>query len=227
MPPKKRITRELILKKAFDMVHEEGIDSLNARALAKKLNCSTMPIFQSFQDMRDLKMEVKRWIDEYYSAFLNRYVQKEDYLFTISFAYINFARMEHHFFGALFVNPLLDSRTVREVIDSPWNRETIKCTAEQFGISIRESEELYRDIRFYAHGIATQLYGGNMTLGEEEIQGLLHHALERFLYQKFTNYPTLFSGDKGRQENFGFSCAVFYNGKWTVSVCEPVVQYGD
>ena len=33
MPPKKRITRELILKKAFDMVHEEGIDSLNARAL--------------------------------------------------------------------------------------------------------------------------------------------------------------------------------------------------
>lgn len=140
-----------------------------------------MPIFQSFQDMRDLKMEVKRWIDEYYSAFLNRYVQKEDYLFTISFAYINFARMEHHFFGALFVNPLLDSRTVREVIDSPWNRETIKCTAEQFGISIRESEELYRDIRFYAHGIATQLYGGNMTLGEEEIQGLLHHALERFL----------------------------------------------
>ena len=28
MPPKKRITRELILKKAFDMVHEEGIDSL-------------------------------------------------------------------------------------------------------------------------------------------------------------------------------------------------------
>ena len=76
---------------------------------------------------------------------------------------------------------LLDSRTVREVIDSPWNRETIKCTAEQFGISIRESEELYRDIRFYAHGIATQLYGGNMTLGEEEIQGLLHHALERFL----------------------------------------------
>lgn len=184
MPPKKRITRELILKKAFDMVHEEGIDSLNARALAKKLNCSTMPIFQSFQDMRDLKMEVKRWIDEYYSAFLNRYVQKEDYLFTISFAYINFARMEHHFFGALFVNPLLDSRTVREVIDSPWNRETIKCTAEQFGISIRESEELYRDIRFYAHGIATQLYGGNMTLGEEEIQGLLHHALERFLTLK-------------------------------------------
>ena len=56
--------------------------------------------------------------------------------------------------------------------------------AEQFGISIRESEELYRDIRFYAHGIATQLYGGNMTLGEEEIQGLLHHALERFLQMK-------------------------------------------
>ena len=58
MPPKKRITKELILQKAFEIIHEEGIESLNARYLAKQLNCSTMPIFQSFQDMRDLKMEL-------------------------------------------------------------------------------------------------------------------------------------------------------------------------
>ena len=34
MPPKKRITKELILQKAFEIIHEEGIESLNARYLA-------------------------------------------------------------------------------------------------------------------------------------------------------------------------------------------------
>lgn len=63
----------------------------------------------------------------------------------------------------------------------PWNRETIECTAEQFGLSMQGSEALYRDVRFYAHGIATQLYGGNMTLSEEEIQTLLRNVMEKFL----------------------------------------------
>ena len=181
MPPKKRITKELILQKAFEIIHEEGIESLNARYLAKQLNCSTMPIFQSFQDMNELKAEVKLRIDEYYTEFINQYIDKADYLFTISFAYINFARKERNFFGALFVNPLLGSRTVQEVIDSPWNRETIECTAEQFGLSMQGSEALYRDVRFYAHGIATQLYGGNVRLSEEEIQTLLRNVMEKFL----------------------------------------------
>ena len=92
MPPKKRITKELILQKAFEIIHEEGIESLNARYLAKQLNCSTMPIFQSFQDMNEMKAEVKLRIDEYYTEFINQYIDKADYLFTISFAYINFAR---------------------------------------------------------------------------------------------------------------------------------------
>lgn len=181
MPPKKRITRDVILERAFEIVHQEGMESLNARYLAKSLGCSTMPIFQAFEDMEQLKMAVKKKIDIYYTTYIERYVDKTDYLFTMSFAYINFAREERNFFGAIFVNPFLPSRTVEGVVKSSWNRETIQYTAEQFQISIQESEALYRDVRFYAHGIATQLYGENMELSKEEIRGLLMHAIERFL----------------------------------------------
>ena len=47
--------------------------------------------------------------------------------------------------------------------------------------STKESEILYRDIRFYTNGIATQIYGGNMALKEEEIQTLLKNAINKFL----------------------------------------------
>ena len=126
MPPKTRITKELIIEKSFEITKSEGIENLNARYLAKQLNCSTMPIFKVF-------------------------------------------------------NEFIKTRSIEEVVHSAWNRETLEYSAQQFGITIKESEILYRDIRFYTHGIATQIYGGNMALKEEEIQTLLKNAINKFL----------------------------------------------
>jgi len=181
MPPRARITKELILQKSFEITRNEGIAYLNARYLAKNLSCSTMPIFKSFSDMDELKRELKKMIDEYYDHFINQIVDKNDYLLTMSFAYIQFALKEKHLFEALFVNEFVKKRSVNEVIHSPWNRETIEYTAKQYHITIQESENLYRDIRFYTHGIATQIYGGTIALSQEEIQWLLKNAIEKFL----------------------------------------------
>ena len=181
MPPKTRITKELILQKSFEITKNEGIEYLNARYLAKNLSCSTMPIFKVFGDMNELKTELKKMIDDYYDQFIHRYIDKNNYLYTMSYAYIHFAVKEQKLFGALFINEFIQTRSIDEVIQSPWNRETIEFTAKQYQISIEESERLYRDIRFYAHGIATQIYGGNIVLSEKEIQALLNNAIEKFL----------------------------------------------
>ena len=37
MPPKTRITKEVILNKSFEIAQEEGVESLNVRYLAKKI----------------------------------------------------------------------------------------------------------------------------------------------------------------------------------------------
>ena len=44
MPPKQRITREMILECAFVMFLSEGMETVNARSVAKALGCSTQPI---------------------------------------------------------------------------------------------------------------------------------------------------------------------------------------
>lgn len=181
MPPKTRITKELIIEKSFEITKSEGIENLNARYLAKQLNCSTMPIFKVFNDMNELKFELKKKIDAYYNDFILAHLDKNNYLYTMSFAYIDFAIKEKNLFGALFVNEFIKTRSIEEVVHSAWNRETIEYSAQQFGITIKESEILYRDIRFYTHGIATQIYGGNMALKEEGIQTLLKNAINKFL----------------------------------------------
>ena len=92
MPPKTRITKELIIEKSFEITKSEGIENLNARYLAKQLNCSTMPIFKVFNDMNELKFELKKKIDAYYNDFILAHLDKNNYLYTMSFAYID---LEH------------------------------------------------------------------------------------------------------------------------------------
>ena len=41
MPPKAKITKDMILNAAFEVARETGADHINARTVAKKLNCST------------------------------------------------------------------------------------------------------------------------------------------------------------------------------------------
>ena len=60
MPPKQRITREMILERSFDMFCREGMEAVNARSVAKALNCSTQPIFSYFSGMDDLKTSLEQ-----------------------------------------------------------------------------------------------------------------------------------------------------------------------
>ena len=64
MPPIARFSREDVLHAAYELVRREGPNALNARALAKEMNCSTQPIFRLFSGMDELMTEVKRLADE-------------------------------------------------------------------------------------------------------------------------------------------------------------------
>ena len=57
MPPKAKVTRDMILEAAFALVRQEGHSALNARALARKLGCSTQPILYNFATMEALSVQ--------------------------------------------------------------------------------------------------------------------------------------------------------------------------
>ena len=48
MPPKAKITKEMILKTVLDITRESGFECVNARSISGKLQCSTRPIFTCY-----------------------------------------------------------------------------------------------------------------------------------------------------------------------------------
>ena len=55
MPPKIKVTKQDILQTATELVRQNGESAINARSIAKALNCSTQPIFSNFASMEELR----------------------------------------------------------------------------------------------------------------------------------------------------------------------------
>ena len=58
MPPITKVSKEDIIDKTYQILSKEGIDAINARRIAKELNCSVQPIFSNFSNMEELINEV-------------------------------------------------------------------------------------------------------------------------------------------------------------------------
>ena len=110
MPPKIRVTREEILDAACALARTQGADAVNARAVAKKLNCSTQPVFSNFESMAALRQAlIDRSFAEYgrYMASVTRDSAYPPYK-AGGMAYIGWARKEKELFKLLFMRPRTD-----------------------------------------------------------------------------------------------------------------------
>ena len=178
MARKTKFSKEEILKKSIEFIKEFGYFKLTVRDLTKYIGCSTQPIFKNFNNFEEYKDNLKLYLRDDYNSFIKQYIDEEDYLYTISYAYALYAKKEPNIFYSLFMADLAGSRTVREVLDTERNKKTIIAMTKQYNISQEKAEKIYREVRFYTHGIATQLCVKSIKLSEEELKYLIRNNIE-------------------------------------------------
>ena len=55
MPAARKVSKEQIIDAAVEVLRDDGFSAINARSVAKKMGCSTQPIYFSFKNMDELK----------------------------------------------------------------------------------------------------------------------------------------------------------------------------
>lgn len=173
-----KFSKEDILEKSVEFIKKKGYSNLTVRELAKYIGCSTQPIFKNYANFDKYKEELKLYLGKDYSSFIHKYVDIKDYLYTISYAYAFYAKKEPNVFFSLFMADLAGSRTVEEVLNTDRNFETIKAMVKQYNISLADAKKVYREVRFYTHGIATQLCVNSIKLTDKEIKDLIRNNIE-------------------------------------------------
>ena len=104
MAPIRKFNRDDIINRGYNIAKEEGLESINARRVAKELNSSVQPIFHNFTNMEELKNEVVDKIYTTYQEYMLKGSKEEKPYKGMGLAYIKFAKDYSNFFRILFMS---------------------------------------------------------------------------------------------------------------------------
>lgn len=104
MPPTVRFTRDAVLHAACQLMRREGMEALNARAIAKELGGSTQPIFRLFTNMEDLRRELFLYVARQFQAHAEADMAQSDSPYIqLCTTYLLYGRDEPELFKLLFM----------------------------------------------------------------------------------------------------------------------------
>lgn len=184
MPPKPKITREMILRTVLEITQETGFEAVNARSIAGRLRCSTRPIFTCYENMDELKKKFLDFAFEYYTRYTAVYSSSAPvppYLIH-PLSYIEFAKKETHLFKLIFITDMdLDMKKGNDFYKETGNRKKARAFSDMLGVELEQGERIFLDLFLYAHGIAVLTATKKLSLSSEETEKMLLNFLSAFV----------------------------------------------
>ena len=187
MPPKPKITKDMILTTVLNITRETGFEAVNARSIAGKLQCSTRPIFTCYENMEEVKAEFLDFAFEYYNRYVEEYKKSktiESYL-LFPLSYIEFAKEETNLFRLLFISDMdLDMSEANDFYRELGNEEKAKAFSQIIGVEPKQGKEIFLDSFLYSHGIAVLTATGKLSFDSRNLEKMLQNFLSAYVKQE-------------------------------------------
>lgn len=171
MPPKPKITKEMVIDAAFEIARETGAENINARTVAKKLSCSTQPVMYHFSTIEALKKAAYDKSNAYHTQYLlSRPNPQESMMLCIGLNYIRFAMEESHLFRFLFQSGFAAENSLLEMINSQELTPILSVMQGAMKLSMQQTKEVFLTLALFVHGYASILAGNSLEYDEELIK---------------------------------------------------------
>ncbi|WMM23591.1 hypothetical protein RBU61_11575 [Tissierella sp. MB52-C2] len=181
MPPKTIVNRDEVLFAALQLIHKDGIESLNARNLAQILGCSTKPLFRIYENMEELKTDTISYINKYCSEYLHKSYDIYPAYLGIAMRYISFAKDESNLFKVLFMSNLITDNTIRDMLSDDDIKKILNEVSKDFQIDSKEAQGVYQKMWLLSHGIASVIATNIDSLKIEEAKHIILDSFKGFI----------------------------------------------
>ena len=169
MPPKPKITKEMIVDAALELVREKGPDKITAQAVAGALGCSTQPVMSHFKKVEELRTAAAEKADQYHTAYLMD-ITGENPMLEIGLNYIRFAKEERNLFRLLFQSGGFSGTSLWDSLNSQELRPVLEIFSREAGISLTDAKKAFRALFLAVHGYASMFASNEMKYDETEIE---------------------------------------------------------
>ncbi|PIP40254.1 MAG: hypothetical protein COX19_06100 [Desulfobacterales bacterium CG23_combo_of_CG06-09_8_20_14_all_51_8] len=158
----KRFAKEDILEAAFQIVRENGMEHLTARAIARQLKSSTMPIYSCVNSIREVEEAVveRAWrvLQDYQSRSISG-----DAFIDMGLGYVLFSKEEKYLFKCLHddVYAAINTRCSEKSFES--NLKKLETNLLFAHLPREISEKIMFHGFLFSHGFASLLNSGIST----------------------------------------------------------------
>ncbi len=168
MPPKAKVTKDMVIDAAVEVARNSGGESISARTVSEKLNCSTQPVMYHFPTIEALKRAAYQKADAYHSAWLLD-IHSENAMKDMGLNYIRFGAMEKNLFRFLFQSNAFSEKTLSELIDAEEIQPVIQAVSREAGVSAEQAKQIFRILFLMVHGYASMFANNEMEYDEKTV----------------------------------------------------------
>jgi AcrR family transcriptional regulator len=181
MPRKTKFCEDDILNAAFVVVRRNGITELSTRAIAREMNCSTMPVYSFLKSKRNLEAQVIQMA--YKELYTYQTTSRTgDVFLDMGVGYVLFARNEKHLFRCISNELHVD--TLKKYNEQHFDLLLEKLSDYPFvqGMTAEQIRKFFMQGWIYSHGLATLVnIGYYPDISEREIYELLVYTGQRYI----------------------------------------------
>lgn len=185
MPSSPKIPKETILQHALEMLIQNGYASINIKALAKRIGCSTQPISWHFGNMENFRNALTEYALDYANKKMLSASEGMSAFSNVGIGYIDIAFDEPNLFRYLYMSGEsgyhaggFDIFTTADA-----NSAMIKQIAKQLGISADKVNDFFRNTIIYTHGLACFVVSGLIKATKEELYAMVNQGAYGFMLQ--------------------------------------------
>ena len=191
MPAVRKASREQIIDAAVAVLRDDGFSAINARSVAKKLGCSTQPIYFSFKNMDELKAALTERAIELHTQrvrdSLRAHEGSDSRYSSYGMGFVKFAAEEKQLFRWLY----LEGKQLGPYQNDVLLPEVIAVIVEEFGYTENIARRFHQDMTYFTYGLAILANTDHLRLTEPELREAFHREFRALLaiYGKPSKLP--------------------------------------
>lgn len=181
--PKQRITKEMVVRAAFEIARSEGMEQVMVKNLARRLGCSVQPIYSYCENMDGLRREVVEQTRRFMEEYMAEHIDRDDLFRGTGRAYLRFAKEEPHLFRIFILHQREGISSLEDLYRTETNPHVAEFIAAKLKISIPQAKRLHLNMLIYTIGIGTIFSVTTPGISAEEIYAQQEAAYDAFLLQ--------------------------------------------
>jgi len=178
MPPRQRITKEMLLEHAFQITEEQGISTVTSRSVAKSVGCSIQPVFSQFPTMEELRQATFDYACDKFVREIISFEEQPDFFARTSKFVIELAKKKPNLFHLVYLSGGFQGNTLLDVMmDFESNQKIVAKMTELYDLESEICKDILLRSCLFLIGIGTMICVNHMDFNDEQIAEMMKQTV--------------------------------------------------